>query len=50
MLKCVYYDDFKDKQYEKDTFGDFQIIKVRYVPGLRRSTQNNLIVKPNVHP
>ena len=31
------------------TFGDFQRVEVWYVPGLRRSTQNILSVKPTVH-
>ena len=48
--KFVYYNDLmfktvfivmilKIKQYGKYTIGNFRQIKVRYVPGLRRSTQ-----------
>ena len=55
---CVYCNDLmlrtvfiimilKIKQFEKDTFGDFRRIKVRYVPGQRRSTQNSLSAKPH---
>ena len=39
MLKTVFIVMIlKIKQYKEDTFGDFRRIKVRYVPGLRRST------------
>ena len=31
------------------TFGNFWRIKLRYVPGLQRSTQNSLSVKPTAH-
>ena len=36
------------KQYKKDTFSDFRIIKVLYVPGLRQSTQYSFSAKPTV--
>ena len=39
----------KTKQYKKDTFGDFQWIKVRYVPGLQPSTQYRFSAKPTVN-
>ena len=56
---CVYCNDLilktvfivmilKITQYGKDTFGDFRRIKVRYVPGLQRSTQYSFSVKPTV--
>ena len=39
MLKTVFIVVvLKIKQYKKDTFGNFWRIKVRYVPGLLRST------------
>ena len=49
MLKTVFIVVvLKIKQYEKDTFGDFRRIKVRYVPGLRWSTQYSFRAKPTV--
>ena len=49
MLKTVFIVVvLKIKQYEKDTFGDFRRIKVRYVTGLRRSTQYSFSSKPTV--
>ena len=50
MLKAVFIVMIlKIKQNEKDPFGDFRLIKVRYVPWPRRFTQYSFRAKPTVH-